>query len=94
MAQLKDDKDDLDRAQSDFRLLMEQPNASERELLKAAERLEMARYSISKERTTMLVRIHSVLDAGAAPRARRHCEAARGGAEPLQVVPDSQDLNL
>jgi Spy/CpxP family protein refolding chaperone len=61
MARLKADKDDLDRAQSDFRLLMERPNAPQRELLKAAERLEMARYSISKERTTMLVRIHSVL---------------------------------
>lgn len=61
MARMKADKDDLDRAQSDFRLLMEQPNANQRELLKAADRLEMARYSISKERTTMLVRIHSVL---------------------------------
>jgi len=61
MARLKDDKDDLDRAQTDFRQLMERPSANERELLKAAERLEMARYSISKERTTMLVRIHSVL---------------------------------
>ena len=58
---LKADKEDLDRAQSDFRALMERPNVSQRELLKAAERLEMARYSISKERTTMLVRIHSVL---------------------------------
>ena len=61
IARLKGDKEDLDRAQSDFRALMERPSASERELLKAAERLEMARYSISKERTTMLVRIHSVL---------------------------------
>jgi Spy/CpxP family protein refolding chaperone len=61
LARLKADKDDLDRAQSDFRILMEQPQASQRELLKAAERLEMARFSISKERTTMLVRIHSVL---------------------------------
>jgi Spy/CpxP family protein refolding chaperone len=61
IARLKGDKDDLDRAQSDFRQLMELPNASQRELLKAAERLEMARYSISRVRTTMLVRIHSVL---------------------------------
>ncbi len=60
-ARLKADKEDLDRAQSDFRALMERPSVSQRELLKAAERLEMARYSISKERTTMLVRIHSVL---------------------------------
>ena len=61
MARLKGDKDDLDRAQSDFRQLMEQAKAPERELLKAAERLEMTRYLINKERTTMLVRIHSVL---------------------------------
>ena len=71
MARLKGDKEDLDRAQSDFRQLMEKPNASERELLKAAERLEMARYSISKERTTMLVRIHSVLS----PDQRRGLDA-------------------
>jgi len=71
MARLKGDKEDLDRAQSDFRQLMERPQASERELLKAAERLEMARYSISKERTTMLVRIHSVLT----PEQRRGLDA-------------------
>ena len=71
MARLKGDKEDLDRAQSDFRQLMERPSASERELLKAAERLEMARYSISKERTTMLVRIHSVLS----PEQRRGLDA-------------------
>jgi len=61
MARLRVDKDDLDRVQSDFRLMMEQPHTPQRELLKAAERLEMARFSISKERTSMLVRIHSVL---------------------------------
>jgi Spy/CpxP family protein refolding chaperone len=61
LARMKADKDDLDLAQSDFRLLMERPNASQRELLKAAERLEMARYSIAKERTMMAVRIHSLL---------------------------------
>ena len=38
---------------------------------KAAERLEMARFSISKERTTMLVRIHSVLT----PEQRRGLDA-------------------
>ena len=42
---MKADKEDLDRAQSDFRQLMERPAANQRELLKAAERLEMARYS-------------------------------------------------
>ena len=61
MTRLRADKDDLDRVQGDFRTLMEQPQASQRELLKAAERLEMARFLISKERTQMLVRIHSVL---------------------------------
>src|SRR6187401_1918170 len=49
MARMKADKEDLDRAQGDFRQLMERPTASQRELLKAAERLEMARYSIAKE---------------------------------------------
>lgn len=71
MARMKADKEDLDRAQGDFRQLMERPTASERELLKAAERLEMARYSIAKERTTMLVRIHSVLT----PEQRRGLDA-------------------
>jgi Spy/CpxP family protein refolding chaperone len=77
---MKADKNDLDGAQIDFRQLMERPNASERELLKAAERLEMARYSISKERTMMLVRIHKVLTpeqrAGLDVIAKRH-EASR-----------------
>jgi Spy/CpxP family protein refolding chaperone len=71
MGRLKADKEDLDRAQSDFRQLMERPSVPERDLLKAAERLEMARYSISKERTTMLVRIHNVL----APEQRRGLDA-------------------
>jgi Spy/CpxP family protein refolding chaperone len=61
MSRLKADKEDLDRVQSDFRVMMERPHTPQRELLKAAERLEMARFLISKERTTMLVRIHSVL---------------------------------
>jgi Spy/CpxP family protein refolding chaperone len=61
MGRLRGDKDDLDRAQSEFRQLMEQPHTPQRELLKAAERLEMARFLISKERTQMLVRIHNVL---------------------------------
>lgn len=71
MARLKGDKEDLDQAQNDFRQLMERPNATERELLKAAERLEMARFSMSKERTMMLVRIHSVLT----PEQRRGLDA-------------------
>jgi Spy/CpxP family protein refolding chaperone len=79
-AQMTADKEDLDRAESDFRQLMAQPNVPKRELLKAAERLEMARYSIAKERTMMTVRIHSVLTPdqrnGLAAIAKRH-EAER-----------------
>jgi Spy/CpxP family protein refolding chaperone len=71
MSRLKGDKEDLDQAQNDFRQLMERSSASERDLLKAAERLEMARFSISKERTMMLVRIHSVLT----PEQRRGLDA-------------------
>jgi Spy/CpxP family protein refolding chaperone len=63
MARLKEDKEAFERAQTDFRQLMERSSASERELLKAAERLEMARFSMAKERTMMLVRMHSVLTA-------------------------------
>jgi len=77
MGRLKAEKDDLDRAQSDFRQMMEQPHTPQRELLKAAERLEMARYMISKERTTMLVRIHSVLT----PDQRRGLDAIAKRAE-------------
>lgn len=73
-------KEDLDRAETDFRQLMSQPKVPQRELLNAAERLEMARYSIAKERTMMTVRIHSVLTAdqrkGLAAIAKRH-EAER-----------------
>ena len=60
-ARMTASKEDLDRAESDFRQLMSQPTVPQRELLSAAERLEMARYSIAKERTMMTVRIHSVL---------------------------------
>src|SRR5688500_2169571 len=70
-ARMTADKEDLDRAQSDFRQLMERPDTNQRELLKAAERLEMARYSIAKERTMMGVRIHSVLT----PEQRRGLDA-------------------
>jgi Spy/CpxP family protein refolding chaperone len=79
-ARMRADKEDLDRAESDFRQLMKQPNVPQRELLKAAERLEMARYSIAKERTMMGVRVHSVLTpeqrTGLAAIAKRH-EAER-----------------
>jgi Spy/CpxP family protein refolding chaperone len=56
-------KEDFDRAQSDFSQLMKQGAASERELLRAADSLELARFKVSSERTSMLVRIHSVLTA-------------------------------
>ena len=81
MARLRGDKDDLDRAQSDFRQLMEQPHAPQRELLKAAERLEMARFPISKERTIDARADSQRADAGAATGPRCHCEAARSRAE-------------
>ena len=61
-ARMTADREDLERAETDFRQLMERPNVPQRELLKAAERLEMTRYSIAKERTMMGVRIHSVLN--------------------------------
>lgn len=61
MDRMKVQKDDLDRAQSDFSLLMKKGTANERELLRAADSLELARYKVSSERTSMLVRIHSVL---------------------------------
>ena len=56
-------KEDLDRAQADFSQLMKKGTASERELLRAADSLELARFKVSSERTSMLVRIHSVLTA-------------------------------
>lgn len=61
MDRLKVQKDDLDRARSDFSVLMKQSTANERELLRAADSLEIARFKVSSERTSMLVRIHSVL---------------------------------
>jgi Spy/CpxP family protein refolding chaperone len=54
-------KADFDRAQSDFSQLMKNGSATERDLLRAADSLELARFKVSSERTSMLVRIHSVL---------------------------------
>ena len=73
MDQLRVDKDDLDRAQATFSELMERPSASELEFSRAVNRLELARYNVSKERTTMLVRIHSILT----PDQRKGLEAIR-----------------
>ena len=61
MDRLKAQKDDFDRAQSDFSQLMKKGMATERDLLRAADSLELARFKVSSERTSMLVRIHSVL---------------------------------
>ena len=73
MERLRVDKDDLDRAQSSFSQLMEKPSAGEREFARAVDQLELARYNVSKERTMMLVRIHSILT----PDQRRGLEAIR-----------------
>src|SRR5204862_8213198 len=61
MDRLRVDKDDFDRAQNSFSQLMDKPAAGEREFARAVDQLELARYNVSKERTMMLVRIHSVL---------------------------------
>jgi Spy/CpxP family protein refolding chaperone len=73
MERLRVDKDDLDRAQSSFSQLMEKTSAGEREFARAVDQLELARYNVSKERTMMLVRIHSVLT----PEQRKGLEAIR-----------------
>jgi Spy/CpxP family protein refolding chaperone len=78
MEQLLVDKDDLDRAQATFSELMERPTASELEFSRAVNRLELARYNVSKERTTMLVRIHSILT----PDQRKGLEAIRKRNDP------------
>jgi Spy/CpxP family protein refolding chaperone len=63
MDRMKVQKEDFDRAQSDFSQLMKKGTAGERELLRSADSLELARFKVSSERTSMLVRIHSVLTA-------------------------------
>ena len=63
MDRMKAQKDDFDRAHSDFSQLMKKSTATERDLLRAADALELARFKVSSERTSMLVRIHSVLTA-------------------------------
>jgi Spy/CpxP family protein refolding chaperone len=73
MDRLRVDKDDLDRAQSSFSQLMEKTSAGEREFARAVDQLELARYNASKERTMMLVHIHSILT----PDQRKGLEAIR-----------------
>jgi Spy/CpxP family protein refolding chaperone len=73
MERLRVDKDDFDRAQTNFSQLMDKTAAGEREFARAVDQLELARYNVSKERTMMLVRIHSVLT----PEQRKGLEAIR-----------------
>jgi len=73
MDRLRGDKDDLDREQTTFSQLMEKPWVDDREFQRAVDRLEMARYYVSKERTLMLVRIHNILT----PEQRKGLEAIR-----------------
>ena len=73
MERLRVDKDDFDRAQTNFSQVMDKPSAGEREFARAIDQLELARYNVSKERTVMLVRIHSVLT----PDQRKGLEAIR-----------------
>jgi Spy/CpxP family protein refolding chaperone len=63
MERVKAQKDDFDRAQAEFSQLMKKGTATERELLRSADTLELARFKVSSERTSMLVKIHSVLTA-------------------------------
>ena len=73
MERLRSDKDDFDREQTNFTQLMGKASVDDREFQRAVDRLEMARYYVSKERTLMLVRIHSVLT----PDQRKGLEAIR-----------------
>ena len=73
MDRLRVDKDEFDREQTNFTQLMEKASVDDREFQRAVDRLEMARYYVSKERTLMLVRIHSVLT----PEQRNGLEAIR-----------------
>lgn len=61
MDRMRAEKADLDRAQDAFRQVLAKTDADETEYTRAIDRVEMARYTISKERTLMLVRIHKVL---------------------------------
>ncbi len=70
---LRADKDDFDRAQASFSELMQRNSVPERDFQRAVDQLELARYNVSKERTSMLVRIHNVLT----PEQRKGLEAIR-----------------
>lgn len=58
---LRTDKEELDRARSVLSQLMAKSEVDEGEITRVIDRVELARYAMSKERTLMLVRIHRVL---------------------------------
>lgn len=58
---LRTDKEELDRARRVLSQLMARPDVDDAEITRVIDRVEMARYAMSKERTLMLVRIHRVL---------------------------------
>jgi len=73
MDRLRIDKDDFDRAQNGFSDLMQRPSVGDRDFQRAVDSLELARYNMNKERTTMLVRIHNILT----PDQRKGLEAIK-----------------
>ena len=73
MSRLRVDKPEMDRKQAKFSELLARPSAPEQDLLQAAAELDLARYNVNRERTTMLVRMHIVLT----PDQRKGLEAIR-----------------
>lgn len=83
MERMRAEKSDLDRAQEAFRQLLAKTDADELEYMRAVDRVEMARYTISKERTLMLVRIHKVLT----PEQRTRLQAMHKGDDGIRKRP-------
>ena len=73
MSRLRVDKPEMDCKQTKFSELLARPSAPEQDLLQAAAELDLARYNVNRERTTMLVRMHIVLT----PDQRKGLEAIR-----------------
>jgi Spy/CpxP family protein refolding chaperone len=63
LPQLKDSKDSIDREEAVLSKLMAAADANEAEVLLAIDRVETARYTMSKARTVMLFRVNRVLSA-------------------------------
>jgi Spy/CpxP family protein refolding chaperone len=61
ISQLRSSKDALDREEAGLSKLMASADAQEAEVLLAIDRVETARYTMSKARTVMLFRINRVL---------------------------------